>query len=102
MPSRILALGGESKSQGTSSSSLYLQIAHISSKAPGKAPLVPLPYIIWAVEERRREGGKRREHATVKCSEVQNSAAAEAFDLTIAAATAATTIAVAAAHKKKK
>lgn len=41
MPSRILALGGESKSQGTSSSSLYLQITHISNKAPGKAPLDP-------------------------------------------------------------
>lgn len=36
----------------------------------------------------------------VKCSEVQSSVAAEAFGLTIAAATAATTIAVAAVHKK--
>lgn len=31
----------------------------------------------------------------VKCSEVQNPAAAEAFDFTIAAASAATTIAIA-------
>lgn len=83
MPSRILALGDESKSQGASSLSLHLQIAHISNIVPGKTLLIPLPYII--LKKGGREGGKRREHAMVKCSVIQNSAAAEAFDLTIAA-----------------
>lgn len=101
MPSKILALGGESKSQGTFI--IALANCSYSQYSARKSPLDPTTlYNLEERRERRREGGKRREHAMVKCSEVQNSAAAEAFDLTIAAATAATTIAVADIHLKNE
>lgn len=115
MPSSVLALGGESKSHGTSSLSLLLQILLISNIVPGRAPSWPHPQYNKGKEAGRQreedgEGGEEgkqerereteREHVMVKCFEVLNSAAAAPANHTIAAVVAATATAVANTHFK--